>query len=97
MCALQIFIIIIIINYTFLIASAKEEKGTRDVKVKPDVGETEGEEAGAVGGVGVVRIFAKQQLKAEKKSSKEKVCSQISLIIQRQAIPLVSLSTIVGL
>ena len=36
----------------------------------------EGEEAGAVGGAGVVRIFAKQQPKSEKKSAKEKVCSK---------------------
>ncbi|XP_033632375.1 E3 ubiquitin-protein ligase HERC2-like [Asterias rubens] len=53
-------------------ASAKEEKGTRDIKVKTEGGEMEGEEAGAVGGAGVVRIFAKQQPKSEKKSAKEK-------------------------
>ncbi|XP_038055580.1 E3 ubiquitin-protein ligase HERC2-like [Patiria miniata] len=54
-------------------ASAQEEKGTKDVKAKTDGGEAEGEEPGAVGGAGVVRIFAKQQQpKTEKKPAKDK-------------------------
>ena len=53
-------------------ASGKEEKTSKDVKVKTPT-EVE-EESGAVGGVGVVRIFPKQTpAKPEKKTAKDKV------------------------